>query len=66
MEFKFFATKYHDAVKWGNLMNGKGNHTVITTEFNVNIKDVMMYWEKLDGIGPAYGAEINILNKFIK
>lgn len=57
LEGKFFAENYADAEKWGNALNGVGNHVVIEVEVPISAADKMMRWNRLDGIGPArYGT----------
>lgn len=57
LEGKFFAESFADAQKWGDTMNGIGNHSVVEVKIPKSIASEMMRWERLDGIGPArYGT----------
>lgn len=49
---KFFTTMGSYAVEWGDLLEGVGNFRVVEARFT-DIS-IFSYWNKLDGIGPAY------------
>jgi hypothetical protein len=50
---KYFAGNAEDAAKWGEWLN-KGEGGVVSTSVPKSFADQLMYWEKLDGIGPAW------------
>ncbi|NGQ97128.1 type IV secretion protein Rhs [Brevibacillus sp. SYP-B805] len=63
--FKFFATSAEDAYTWGTKMSGAGNFKIIQATFSADDIGKFMHWERLDRIGPAYGLEVDELNKLI-
>ena len=64
---KFFATSQADAQKWGNAMYMDGNYKVISGTFNssVTASPGVIYYPRLDGIGPAYLIPLAALNNSI-
>ncbi|OQW86313.1 MAG: hypothetical protein BWK78_10190 [Thiotrichaceae bacterium IS1] len=64
LEVKFFAERFEDAVKWGDLLLGKGNYRMVEINISSQVADSFLCWEKLDGIGPARCAELEQLKDF--
>ncbi len=58
---KFFAESLDDAIKWGELLEGKGAFKVIEARIPTVEAQKFMRWDRLDGIGPARYAELNQL-----
>ena len=56
-----------DAQKWGNAMYKDGNYKVISGTFNssVTASPGVIYYPRLDGIGPAYLIPLAALNNSI-
>jgi len=66
MSGKWMATTFDDAVAWGQKMDG-GNTRIISIQLQQSFVNGLHYQAKLDGIGPAYYAEVDALNAaFIK
>jgi RHS repeat-associated protein len=66
MDGKWMATTFDDAVAWGKKMDG-GNTRIISINLPSSSLSSFYHVSKLDGIGPAYYAEIDALNSaFIK
>jgi RHS repeat-associated protein len=64
---KYFATTYDDAVTWGNSMYKGEPFTVLEVQVPANSMSQWHSWTKLDGIGPAYYAEVRqIVNAIIR
>jgi RHS repeat-associated protein len=62
---KYFATKADHAAEWGKLMYGSERFRVIAVDFPKSVVDKFdSYWKKLDGIGPAYYARLEQLNRY--
>lgn len=59
---KHFASTAEDAASWGNAMDGPNNFHVVAVEFPKGLPKVEQYWNRLDGIGPAYHIELGPLN----
>lgn len=64
---KFFATTYEDPVTWGSKMYGTVPFEVIHGTFEAQLVSsaVAQYWERLDGIGPAFLIPIEALNRWV-
>ncbi len=65
---KFFATTYNDAAIWGSKMYRDDTFMVMQASFNHAVLEAngVMYWERLDAIGPAYLIPIDVANEFVK
>lgn len=61
MSGKWMATTLNDAVAWGQKMDG-GNTRIISIQLPQSFVNGLHYQAKLDGIGPAYYAEVDALN----
>jgi RHS repeat-associated protein len=55
---KFFAGSAADAAKWGEALNGAGNFKILQVELPTSTLKQMMYWQRLDAIGPAWYGEL--------
>jgi len=62
MEQKWFAVTYEHVMKWGEIFYPKGNGNIIAMTVPVKALEYMFYIKFLDGIGPAYSADITMLN----
>ena len=66
MESKWLATTVADAHTWGQRMNFEGNYRIIEITIPEVVVNVMYYGgPNLDSIGPAFNAEVSILNKYL-
>lgn len=66
LEGKWFATTHDDAVAWGKLFAiVSGDFMVITATFPAALVERFSFRARLDGIGPAYFAEIDQLRDFV-
>jgi len=66
MEKKWFATCHIHAKKWGDLFYPYGTYKIIEiTVLKVSLK-YMFFVKFLDNIGPAYAADVILLNKIVK
>lgn len=59
---KWFAETRDHARQWGDVMNGKGNSTVLDVQLPRTQADQLMRMDRLDGIGPARYGELDQLN----
>lgn len=55
---KFFAESAADASRWGDALNGPGNYKILEVTLPTSSVNQMMYWPRLDAIGPAWYAEL--------
>lgn len=60
---KWFAKNADDAVKWGEALLGRGNFRIIIVEIPIERVKQFFKLERLDNIGPAYYAEIELLSQ---
>ena len=66
MEQKWFAMCVEDVNKWGKLFYQEAAYTILEiTVLNESLK-YMFYSSRLDNIGPAYLADIELLNKIMR
>jgi hypothetical protein len=59
---KWFAESADHARRWGEVMNGRGNSTILRVDLPKSQADQFMRMERLDGIGPARYGELDQLN----
>jgi len=63
MEVKWFATSMDHVMEWKDKFKYKdGEYKIIEINILQSVLNDMHYVELLDGIGPAYSAEIHMLN----
>jgi len=62
MEAKWFATTSQDAAQWGSKFYPNGNYKIIEIELPSNALSKMYYNPYLDGVGPAYSGDFNLMN----
>ncbi|MDE2143161.1 MAG: hypothetical protein KGJ84_12200 [Elusimicrobia bacterium] len=62
LEGKFFAESAEHATEWGEKLNGNDHFRVVRILVPKNLADSMMHWGRLDGIGPARYADLDLLN----
>ena len=64
---KFFASSQADAQKWGDAMYKDGNYKIISGTFSSGVisGSGVIYYPRLDGIGPAYLIPISALNQSV-
>ena len=66
MEKKWFATCVEHAAQWATLLYPDGsNKTLEITVLNEALK-YMFYVKALDNIGPAYAADVELLNAIVR
>ena len=65
MEDKWFATSLENAKKMGETFYLYGAYKVIEIEVDKISLTGMYFHEKLDNIGPAYCAPLELLNKAV-
>jgi len=66
MEIKWFATNYEHAIMWGESLYPNGIYRILEmTILNTSLQ-FMFYVKYLDNIGPAYAADVDLLNKIMK
>ena len=66
MEKKWFATCINHANKWGKLFYPDGVYKLIEITVLKESLKYMFYLKLLDNIGPAYSADIELLNKIVR
>lgn len=66
MEAKWFAVYLKDAEKWGDIFYPEGIYRIIEIIVPEDSLKLMLYNGFLDAIGPAYCAEIDLLNMVMK
>jgi len=66
MEMKWFATSIKHVKIWGDLLYKNGSYKIIVINVPKESLKHMYYVKFLDGIGPAYAADVESLNKFVK
>ena len=62
MEQKWFATSLEHVKKWGMMFYPTGDGVIIKMKVPVKALEFMFYVRSLDNIGPAYSADIEMLN----
>ena len=63
LEMKWFASNYSHAKKWGDVFYPNGLYKIVKITIAENALHFMFYTRMLDNIGPAYAADIILLNK---
>ncbi|MDR2167271.1 MAG: hypothetical protein LBE35_05405 [Clostridiales bacterium] len=66
MEKKWFATSHNHARMWGELFYPDGIYRIIEITLADIALDYMFHVKLLDNIGPAYAADIEMLNKVVR
>ena len=66
MEKKWFASCYDDVKKWGKLFYPYENYKIIEMIVLQESLKYMFYVKYLDNIGPAYAADVELLNKIAR
>ena len=66
MELKWFATSYDDAKKWGSIFYKNGDYIILEIIMLEKSLKYMFYAKSLDNIGPAYSADVELLNKIVR
>ncbi len=65
MSDKWFATTVEDACTWGEKMDFGGSYRIIEITVPESLLDDLYYGgANLDGIGPAFCAPLELINKF--
>lgn len=64
---KYFATTQADAQRWGELMYKNKDYYIMTATFSSDITtyENVLFYERLDGIGPAYLIPNSALNSCV-
>jgi hypothetical protein len=65
MEGKFFAERLEDARMWGERFESFGQFRMLEVEMELMVVQAMRYWPRLDGIGPAWLATIELANRAV-
>lgn len=65
IEGKFFAESSEDARAWGEAFESSGRFRILEVEVAAADLQTMRFWPRLDGIGPAWMASIEIANRAI-
>lgn len=63
MDAKFFAERFDDARTWGRRFESSGRFRILEVEFAAEVVQMMRSWQRLDGIGPARMATIELANR---
>ena len=66
MEKKWFATSYDHVKKWGKLFYPNEVYKTIKMIVLQESLKYMFYVKLLDNIGPAYAADVELLNKITR
>ena len=66
LEMKWFATCYKHAKLWGDLLYPSRDYKIIRITILEKTLDYLYYDIMLDNIGPAYAADIVLLNWIVK
>lgn len=66
MDKKWFATCYSHAKRWGTLVYPDGAYKILEITVLTESLKYMFYLKALDNIGPAYSADIVLLNKIVR
>ena len=66
MDKKWFATILCHAQQWGKLFYPDGICDIIEITLPARARDYMFHVNMLDNIGPAYAADVNLLNKIVR
>lgn len=63
VEGKYFAESFDAAVAWGAAFQSLEGFRILVVEFDASTVDEMLHWPRLDGIGPARFAPLEVANK---
>ena len=66
MEMKWFATSIKQVRKWGDLIYSDNDYQIIEATLLRDSLPYMFFVNFLDNIGPAYAADIMLLNKIVR
>jgi len=66
MEKKWFATSFEDANKWGRIFYPERICKIIEIIVLQESLKYMFFLKFLDNIGPAYSADVELLNKIVR
>lgn len=69
MEMKWFAKREEDCKEWARRLEmlGEGESRVfVAITVLKKALSFMFYSEKLDGVGAAYSADVDLLNKIVR
>ena len=64
VEGKYFATTVADAMAWGQKFFGE-SYRIISATVSKDALKAMHYWDRLDGIGPAFFSTIDNLKRVV-
>ena len=63
---KWFATSHSDAEKWGRLFYQNQDYCILEITVLTDALKYMFHLRMLDNIGPAYSADVLLLNKIVR
>ena len=66
IEKKWFATNLEHAKKWAKWLYSNGIYKIVEAVVLSESLKYMFYVKMLDNIGPAYAADIELLNKIVR
>ena len=66
MSGKWFATCHGDAEKWGKLFYQTQDYCILVITVLTDALKYMFHLRMLDNIGPAYSADVVLLNKIVR
>ena len=66
LEKKWFATTLDHAISWAKWFYSDGNYRIIEATVLTVSLIYMFYVRMLDNIGPAYAADVELLNKIVR
>ena len=66
LEKKWFATCYEHAVKWADWFYPDGTYRIAEITVLRETLKYMFYVKLLDNIGPAYSADVTLLNMIVR
>ena len=65
LEGKFFAVTIEDAEQWGQWLYGDTKFHIVAAELPNEDMEKLLAWPQLDGVGPAFYAELSDLESAI-
>ena len=66
MEEKWFLTTKQNSLKWAKLFYQNGDFKIVKIRVPKSSLDKFYYNANIDGIGPGYSINVNILNQIVK
>jgi len=63
IEGKFFATTPQDAQAWGQKFYPSGDYRIVEIQVSQTKASTFLYWNRLDGIGPAAYSDVHQLQQ---